>query len=149
MTHLQSRRHFLRLAGALAASAAAAPAQAQTADYKALVCIFLLGGNDGHNLLVPMAPAAYAAYKAIRGPLALPDGSASLIPVATPDGTPYGLNSGLVAIAPLWSQQRLAVLANVGTLQRPVTRAQVLAGSAPLPALLARMISAGLMGQRS
>lgn len=129
-----TRRHFLRLAGALAASAGT---QAQGApDYKALVCVFLMGGNDGHNLIVPMDPAAYAAYKASRGPLALPDGSASLIAVSTPQGTPYGLNSGLAAIAPLWSQQRLAVLANVGTLVRPVTRAEVLAGSAPLPSNL-------------
>jgi uncharacterized protein (DUF1501 family) len=136
MQHPCSRRDVLRLASALTATAAAAPLQAQTADYKALVCIFLMGGNDGHNLVVPMAPAAYAAYKAIRGPLALPDGSASLIPVATPDGTPYGLNSGLTTIAPLWSQQRLAVVANVGTLVGPVTRAQVLAASAPLPSNL-------------
>lgn len=130
-----SRRQFLRVAGALAA-AASGPALGQTADYKALVCIFMLGGNDGHNLVVPMATAAYNAYRAARGPLALPDGSATLLPVTTPDGTPYGLNSGLTAIAPLWAQQRLAVMANVGTLVRPATRAQVLAGSVPLPSNL-------------
>lgn len=128
-----SRRDFLRLATTLAAAATSA-AQAQTVpDYKALVCVFLLGGNDGHNLIVPMGSAAYAAYRGIRGPLALPDGTATLLPVSTPDGTPYGLHSGLAAVAPLWSQGRLAVVANVGTLARPTTRAEVLAGTAVLP----------------
>jgi uncharacterized protein (DUF1501 family) len=133
MKHFHStRRDFLRLGAALAGSAAAA-ATAQTADYKALVCIYLFGGNDGHNLIVPMEAAAYASYRAARGPLALPDGTASLIPVSTPGGVPYGLNSGLTTIAPLWAQQRLAVVANVGTLVRPVSRAEVLAGTAPVP----------------
>ena len=130
------RRDFLRLAAALAGTAAAG-AQAQAGgDYKALVCVFMMGGNDGHNLIVPMAAAAYDAYRRARGPLALPDGSATLISVSTPEGTPYGLNSGLAAIAPLWSQGRLAVLANVGPLVRPVTRAELLAGTAPLPSNL-------------
>lgn len=131
-----TRRDFLRLGAALTAGAVGAlpEAGAQTApDYKALVCIFLFGGNDGHNMVVPMGSAAYAAYKAARGPLALPDGTATLLPVSTPDGTAYGLNSGLTAVSPLWAQQKLAVLANVGTLARPVTRAEVLAGTAPLP----------------
>lgn len=131
-----TRRHFMRLGAALTASAlgAGGAARAQTSgDYKALVCIFLFGGNDGHNMVVPMGSTAYAAYRAARGPLALPDGSATLLPVSTPDGTAYGLNSGLGAVAPLWAQQKLAVLANVGTLVRPVTRAEVLAGTAALP----------------
>ena len=135
--HANCRRDFLRLASALAGSAAAgAHAQTTAPDYKALVCVFLFGGHDGHNLLVPMGAAPYAAYRAARGSLALPDGSASLLPVSTPDGTPYGLNSGLTAIAPLWGQGRLAVVANVGTLVRPTTRAEVLAGSAALPSNL-------------
>src|SRR4051812_15886662 len=99
-----SRRDFLRMASALA-SAASLPglARAQVAqDYKALVCVFLMGGNDGHSMLVPLDSAPYAAYRSIRGGLALPDGSAQLLPVRTSTGVAYGLNSGLTAIASQW-----------------------------------------------
>lgn len=129
------RRDILRMASALA-GAATFGAGAQTADYKALVCVFLAGGNDGHNMLVPMGTSAHAAYRAIRGGLALPSGSAQLINVTTPAGVPYALNSGLSAIAPLWAQGRLAAVANVGPLAVPTTRAQVLANSVSLPSNL-------------
>jgi uncharacterized protein (DUF1501 family) len=130
------RRHFLQTASALVASAgltSRAQAQAQATDYKALVCVFFLGGNDGHNLLVPMGAAAYAAYKSARGGLALPDNNAGLLPISTPSGVPYALHGGLAAIAPLWAQGRLAALANVGMLAQPTSRAQYLAGSVKLP----------------
>lgn len=128
------RRDVLRLAGTLAGAAAlGARAQAQQPDYKALVCVLLAGGNDGHNMIVPLDDAPYAAYRAARGALALPDASARLLPVQTPAGQRYGLNSGLQAIAPLWSQGRLAVVANMGPLAAPTTRAQYLAGTAALP----------------
>lgn len=135
-----SRRAFLQRASALVGAASLAPlaahGQATPADYKALVCVFLLGGNDGHNTVVPLDSAPYAAYRVARGGLALPDGNTTLLPVSTPSGARYGLNSGLAAIAPLWAQGQLAVLANVGMLARPVTRAQVLAGTAQLPSNL-------------
>ena len=132
-----ARRGFLQFAGALTA-AASAPAWAQAAppDYKALVCVFMLGGNDGHNLLVPTGASAYAAYRAARAGLALPDGTAGLLPVSARDGTPYALNSGLTAIAPLWAQGRLAAVATVGPLIRPTTRAQYLAGTVNVPSNL-------------
>ena len=98
-------------------------------DYKALVCIFLLGGNDSHNMVVPQSQAAFNAYKAIRGSLALPDGNAKLLPVSAADGTPYGLTDGLASIAPLWAQKKLAAVANVGMLVQPTTRQQYLAGT--------------------
>ena len=56
-----------------------------------------------------------------------------LLPVETPDGTPYGLNSGLAAIAPLWAQGQLGVVANLGMLVQPVSRSQFLAKAVPLP----------------
>jgi uncharacterized protein (DUF1501 family) len=138
----QSRRRFLRQASALVgaasfgAASSGARAQAAGSDYKALVCIFMLGGNDGHNTLVPLAPAAYATYKAGRGALSLPDPNTTLIPIATPGGASYGLNGGLAAIAPQWGQGKLAILANVGMLAQPTTRAQYLAGTAKLPTQL-------------
>ena len=134
----RSRRRFLRDASALLGAATlGGTAAAQTASgYKALVCIFMLGGNDGHNTVVPMSTAAYNAYRTIRGGLALPDGNTQLSTVTTPAGVPYGLNSGLNAIAPLWAQGKLAVVANVGMLARPITRAQYLDGSVRVPSNL-------------
>ncbi|MCP5196939.1 MAG: DUF1501 domain-containing protein [Gammaproteobacteria bacterium] len=134
-----SRRNFLRCAGTFAAVAGLSPfslmnAFAQsTTDYKALVCIFLMGGNDGHNILVPQTPEAYNAYQSIRGPLALPDTNAGLLPISDQHGTPYGLNDGLASIAPLWTQQKLAVVANVGMLVQPTSRMQYLAKTVPVP----------------
>ncbi len=131
------RRDFLRRASALVGTATlGSTAQAQANDYKALVCVFLLGGNDGHNTVVPLGNTAYAAYKAARGGLALPDGNTTLLPVTTPTGAVYGLNSGLAAIAPFWASGQLAVMANVGMLAQPTTRAQVLANTAKLPSNL-------------
>jgi uncharacterized protein (DUF1501 family) len=113
-------------------------AQQNPPDYKALVCLFLVGGNDGHNTIVPLTQAAFNTYKAARGSLALPDGNGPLVPVQDyTNGTPYGLNPGLSALAPLWGNGagtgKLAVLANVGMLVKPVTRPSFLGNSVALP----------------
>src|SRR5206468_10357841 len=73
------------------------------------------------------------AYKAARGSLALPDSNGQLVPVQTPDGTPYGLNPGLTALAPFWSSGQFAVLANTGMLVQPVTRSQFLLNAVTVP----------------
>ncbi|MBL9186435.1 MAG: DUF1501 domain-containing protein [Opitutaceae bacterium] len=143
--HALSRRAFLRHSTLLATAGATglsrlgqinAYAQAAAPDYKALVCVFLLGGNDGHNLIVPLNGPQNAAFRAARGSLALPDQTAQLLAISARDGTPYGLNSGLAALHPLWAQGRLAAIANVGLLVRPTTRAQYLAASVGLPSNL-------------
>lgn len=73
----------------------ATSALAQTAsDYKALVCIFLFGGNDGHNMLVPQDTAGYAAYRAIRKGLALPGNDAKLMPIIARSGGLFAFNDG-------------------------------------------------------
>jgi len=111
-----SRRNFLRAGSAFAAGAGFSRfgmmnALAQgSPNYKALVCVFLFGGNDGHNMVVPQSAAAFNAYKSIRGSLALPDGNAKLLPVSALNGTPYGLNDGLSSIHALWAQQKLAAI---------------------------------------
>src|ERR1017187_5512104 len=134
-----SRRNFLRIGGAFATAAGFSRfglmnAFAQgAANYKAVVCFFLFGGNDSHNMLVPQSQAAFNAYKSIRGSLALPDGNAKLLPVSAMDGTPYALNDGLTSIAPLWAQQKLAAVANVGMLVQPVNRQQYVSGTAMVP----------------
>jgi uncharacterized protein (DUF1501 family) len=104
------------------------------ADYKALVCLFLYGGNDSNNTLVPLNTAEYDAYRNIRKNLAL--ASANLLPVATRSGTPYGFHSRLPGMQQLFNDGSLAVVSNVGTLVKPVTRSDYMARTAALPSNL-------------
>lgn len=108
-------------------------AQSAPPDYKALVCVFLSGGNDSHNMVVPLNGTDYAAYKSARGTLALPDLNGAMVNIVNTDGKPYGLNPGLLALQPLWNQGSLAILANAGMLVQPVTRTQFLANAVPVP----------------
>jgi uncharacterized protein (DUF1501 family) len=131
---MNTRRHFLKTATlAGLARFGALNALAQASDYKALVCIFLFGGNDGNNLIVPQTQSEYNNYKTIRGSLALPDTNAKLLPVSAADGTPYALTDGLALIQPFWAQKKLAVVANVGMLVQPTTRTQYVSSAVPLP----------------
>jgi uncharacterized protein (DUF1501 family) len=125
------RRSFLQHAGALAGTAALgqlgviAANAASGNDYKALVCIFLYGGNDANNMIVPLDTAGYANYAQTRSYLALPQ--AQLLPLAAAAGSPqYGLHPSLPGLASLWASRNLAVVANVGTLVQPLTKAQYL-----------------------
>ena len=137
LQHRITRRHLLQGLGgtALLSFLGKANALAQTTppDYKALVCLFLAGGNDSHNMVVPLSGAQSAAYKAARGSLALPDNNGALLSVQAQDGNFYGLNPGLQPIHSLWGTGQLAVLANTGMLVQPVTRAEFLANAVPLP----------------
>jgi len=131
------RRSFLRRAGALAGTAALGQfgvfaARAASSDYKALLCVFLYGGNDSNNLLVPLDTAGYANYAKLRSKLALPE--AGLLPLANGAAAPaYGLHPALPGLQSLWAADRLAVVANVGTLVLPLTQAQYLSTSEPKP----------------
>jgi uncharacterized protein (DUF1501 family) len=100
-------------------------ALAAGSNYQALVCVFLLGGNDGHNTVVPMATAQqnYSFYQQARGGLAIPQGQ--LLPIANGSDT-YGLHPSLPEIQSLYNQKKAAVMANVGMLVQPVTRAMYL-----------------------
>jgi uncharacterized protein (DUF1501 family) len=135
------RRNFLRHAGALAGTAALGQmgvfaARAQTAgDYKALVCVFLSGGNDGNNTVVPIDTAGYANYAQARNYLALPQ--AQLLPLQEPAGVlRYGFHPALSGLQNLWTAGNLAVVANVGTLVQPLTQAQYLSSAIQKPATL-------------
>jgi uncharacterized protein (DUF1501 family) len=97
-------------------------------DYRALVCIFLFGGNDANNLIVPNDNAGYQNYSKIRANLAL--AQSSLLPIVAKTGqTLYGLHPQLPGLQGLFTSGQLAVMANVGTLAQPITRAQYLAGA--------------------
>ncbi len=125
-TGLLSSLAQLRLMGA-AASTDAPPAPARAgapqSDYKALVCLFLAGGNDANNLVVPTDAATYAAYALGRGVIALPQNA--VLPIATKanDGRTWGLHPALSELKALYDQGKFAVLANVGTLSHPLTQA--------------------------
>lgn len=110
-------------------------------DYKALVVLFLFGGNDSNNLLVPRKNhPSYADYKAGRGVLKLWDNTDTAYPAGQPASLPLTTSSGSYGVHPaapglqqLFNSGELAFVANVGTLLYPTTRAQFQAGSVPLP----------------
>jgi uncharacterized protein (DUF1501 family) len=128
-----NRRSFIKYASLAAAGNAAglrpfgalnALAQSTT-DYKALVCVFLYGGNDANNTLIQFDTAGYANYAAIRGPLAIPQ-SQLLQLGALPN---IALNPNLPDIQTLFNNKNAALVANVGTLIEPTTKAQYKAGT--------------------
>jgi uncharacterized protein (DUF1501 family) len=132
--HNHARRNFLRHATQLSVIAgtplaatllAAGAASAQTANgFKALVCINLSGGNDQSNTVVPTGGAEYNAYVAARPSLALQRSQLlDLAPLAY-NGQPLALHSALSGIKTLFDQGRVALLANVGPLTVPITKAQ-------------------------
>ncbi len=98
-------------------------------DYKALVCVFLGGGNDSNNLVVPNFSAGYAEYAAARSAQGLAIPQASLLPVTPPTlGLDFGLHPNLADVHGLWGQGKVAVVCNVGTLVQPLTKQQYLSG---------------------
>ena len=104
------------------------------ANYKAMVCIFLFGGDDGNNLIVPIQTGVqnYSNYFSVRGAtLGLPSGS--LAQIATSSGDVYGLHPSLAPLQKLYQQKQLAIVANVGTLVKPLTKQQYQQGQIPVP----------------
>ena len=137
MTRL-TRRHLLA-GGAAAAMSAGWPSvkvlagPAPFSDYRALVCVFLFGGNDAWNTLVPRSPAEYDVYAASRQNLAIErDALLPISPVAS-DGVDYGLHPMMGGLQGLFEQGRLAIINNVGPLIQPVTVSDYLSGNAVLP----------------
>ncbi len=127
-----SRRTFIQCASLAAAgnllglrpfgalNALAAPSN----DYKALVCVFLFGGNDANNTLIPFDTTGYGKYSSLRGDLALAQNT--LLPL-TPAPN-FALHPSLPDIQTLFNSSNAAFVANVGTLVQPLTRAQYQAG---------------------
>jgi uncharacterized protein (DUF1501 family) len=136
-----SRRKFLSGlgAGALLSNLPVLPALASSgsSDYRALVCVFLLGGNDGNNMIVPV-DSRYNQYSAVRptsGGVGIPLNS--LLPLNVPGaGAAYGLHPSLSALMPMWNAGRMAPLFNVGTLVQPTTLSEYQSKTAILPTSL-------------
>jgi uncharacterized protein (DUF1501 family) len=157
MTSTTSRRSFLQALGGLAAAAplrqvplqlsaslaglAALSGQAghaadSSGGYKAIVCLFLHGGNDSHNWVVPTDPDGYAGYLAARRELAWP--LEKLLPLTVTSqaaGRSFGMPTDLAPLHKWYEGGRAAVVANVGPLLRPLTRTEFLTGVG-LPAKL-------------
>lgn len=143
-----ARRAFLKRSAALSIAAGATPfalslaamseaAAANASDYKALVCVFLYGGNDYANTLVPYDIASYNAQQKYRSNLAIDRNALTpllLNPVTLlPDGRQYALAPGLDSLLPLFNSGKMSVILNVGTLIQPTTKAQYTARSVQLP----------------
>src|SRR5262252_2527723 len=115
---MMSRRRFLQLSAGLGVVAGLGGLRvAQAADYRALVCVFMFGGNDGHNLVVPLGSAQYTAYQGARGALALP--TSQLLPISDPALGAFGLHYAMPEMQALWVQRKLAIVANTGVLTQP------------------------------
>src|SRR4051812_14370783 len=102
-------------------------------DYKALVCLFLFGGNDANNALIPYDASSYAAYATARAGLALPRASLLPLKLQKGDGRDFAFHPQMPEMQALFNQGKLGVVANVGTLLAPLTRAQFLSGGAAVP----------------
>ncbi len=139
------RREFLRKTGAGAAATAAFAAcpgaafsqvfgtSAPFPDYKALVCVFLFGGNDSYNMLVPRSDAEYAVYAASRQNMAIEQTDLLPINPLTPDGADYGLHPMMADVKNLFEMNRAAFVTNVGPLIEPTTKDQFQNQSVQLP----------------
>jgi len=139
-----NRRDFIKCCSALTLAGACSfsrlglmQALAQTAtDYRALVCIFLFGGNDGNNVVIPFDPTAYAAYVSARGgtsQLALAQSTLLPITAASQATQNFGLHPNLTEVQQLYNAKKLAIMANTGILVAPLTRAQYLARTVAVP----------------
>ena len=148
-----ARRRFLRTAALTSIAGPGAPfalnlatmsaAHAQSAPgYRALVCVFLNGGNDHGNTVLATDDASWAAYNAARTtmptPINLPapgapNGVLPIVPHTTQPGRAFALHPSMGPLQAMWDAQRAAIVANVGPLVAPITKAQYQARSVPVP----------------
>ncbi len=128
-----TRRSMLNsLAAGALSRFAVSNAWAAPAEYRALVCVLLAGGNDCNNTVVPMSAAGYAGYAAARtASLALAQNV--LLPVKSKSGADYGLHPRLTDLQRLYNTGKVAIVANVGVLAGPTTRDEYRNRAVPLP----------------
>lgn len=140
-THKPARRHFLKLSTRLATIGLTglglgpsrswfvtdAEAATTVSDYKALVAVYLFGGNDCNNVIVPVDTTRYTKYQQIRAGLTL--GASNLLsPIGDAYGNPYALHSALAEVNTLFGLGKAALVLNTGQLERPLTRAEYQSG---------------------
>jgi uncharacterized protein (DUF1501 family) len=104
-----------------------AHAQSPGPGYKALVCVFLFGGNDSNNMIIPI-DSRYGAYQTMRGPVALAQAGLA----ATAAGSSgYAFHPSMTNVARLYGLNRVATVFNVGTLVQPTTKATLNSSALP------------------
>ncbi|MBI5435262.1 MAG: DUF1501 domain-containing protein [Planctomycetes bacterium] len=136
-----SRRDILRWGGSSASlgmlAQLTAMQRAARADpnvgYKALVCVYLYGGNDSFNLIVPTSSGEYATYAASRQNLAVAQNLLLPITPATSTGVTWGLHPSVPELVTLFGAQKLAIVGNVGSLVAPITKAEYESGAVERP----------------
>ena len=149
MTTDASRRAFLKRSSMLAMAGAAAPwalnlaamseaAAATATDYKALVCVFLYGGNDYGNTLIPVRRRALRRLPGHAPDAGLHAGAARRHRAGArtwrcAGGLQYAIAPELAPLLPIFNAGKMGVMLNVGTLVQPTTKAQYTAGNVPLP----------------
>lgn len=148
MSNDQSRRAFLKRSAALGVAGTAAPfalnlaaigesAASVASDYKALVCVYLYGGNDFANTLTPYDQATYNLYKALRPNVAYARdtlAATALSPTTSlAGGVQYALAPALLPLLPIFQAGKMAPVLNIGTLIEPVTKAKYTAQSVRVP----------------
>ncbi len=136
MAAMASQLQHFGMLNTLAQKTRSANGGSPPSDYRALVCIYFTGGNDGNNTVIPnhsdASVSGYAAYAAGRASQGLALAQNTLLPIAVPriGGLSYGLHPSFGTITggvngglhPLWAQGKMAMVTNVGTLVRPLTR---------------------------
>lgn len=145
MTALATQFRHFGLMSALAQKANDERTSAPPSDYRALVCVFMAGGNDGNNCVIPIHGDAsvsnYTTYSTLRNPYGLAIPQNNLLPIAVPrmGNLAYGLHPAF-GVGPysnglheLWGQNKLAIVTNVGALVKPTTKAQMYDFSHPKP----------------
>ncbi len=139
-----NRRHFLKQAASIAlgsSTAYATSAGLQLANalvqpndsYKALVCIFLFGGNDAFNMVVPTDNAVYASYKASRQTLAIEQNRLLPLSNLSGSGTTLGFHPTMSHAQQLFNSGKLALLTNAGALVEPTTKTNYQGNKSLLP----------------
>ena len=137
-----TRRQFIQSSAALSATSTmslSGIAQAKTQphdDYKALVVIFLSGGNDAFNMVVPADGSEYEQYISIRPKLGLKEDEMLPLNIKTDNHTPLALHSSLAELVPLFDQNQATVIVNSGQLLMPTNRSSIKSGEAQLPSFL-------------
>ncbi len=137
-----TRRGFLRTTCCAAAAGGVAAsnlnrlglmsAYAQGADYKALVCVFLFGGNDANNMIVPYDTTGYTNYAKLRANLALPQ--SGLLPIQPKSQSlPFAFHPRFVNMQSLFTGGQVAAVVNTGVLPQAMTRDQYLNNQVPIP----------------
>lgn len=91
-------------------------------DYRCLVCLFMYGGNDSNNMVIPMDDAQHAIYAAKRGPLVIPKNNILAIPTSNTGSLKLGLHPAMTALQKVFTNGKASVVANVGPLATPTQK---------------------------